>query len=156
MKASGAAARASRDMGLYDVDFFQWTRSAALLLRQRRFKDLDIDHVAEEIEDMGKREYKELGSRLQVLIAHLLKWQLQPRKRSNSWRATIMTQRIEIRRTLRESPSLRHHLSTDLEENYRDGFKRAAAETGLEVGAFPEKCPFSLDQILDEEFLPGE
>ena len=153
MKASAAAARASRQVGLYDADFFEWTRSTAMLLRQRRFKDLDVDHAAEEIADMGKRECKELGSRLQVLVAHLLKWRLQPRKRSNSWRATIVTERLEIERTLRDSPSLRRRLLADLDEHYRDGVKRAAAETGLRIGAFPERCPFSIDQILDEEFL---
>lgn len=124
-----------------------------MLLRQRSFRDLDIDHTAEEIEDMGKREYKELGSRLQVLIAHLLKWKLQPRKRSRSWRATIVTQRLEIHRTLRDSPSLRRRLLADLGENYADSVKRASAETGLRVSVFPERCPWSIDQILDEDFM---
>jgi hypothetical protein len=147
------AAHASRPVVLYDEDFVEWARSTATLLRQRRFKDLDIDHAAEEIEDMGKREYRELESRLQVLLAHLLKWRLQPRKRSNSWRATIVTQRLEIQRTLRDSPSLRRRLLGDLEAIHRDSVKRAAAETGLRSGVFPEKCPFSIDQIFDEEFL---
>jgi hypothetical protein len=153
MKTSATAARASRAGVTYDEDFFEWTRSTAALLRQRCFKDLDVDHAAEEIEDMGKREYKELSSRVQVLIAHLLKWKLQPRKRSRSWRVTMVTQRIEIHRTLRDSPSLRRRLLADLDENYADSVKRAAAETGLDPGTFPERCPFSIEQILDESFM---
>lgn len=153
MKPPATAACAARVIETYDADFFEWTRSTAMLLRQRRFKDLDVEHAAEEIEDMGKREYKELGSRLQVLIAHLLKWKLQPRKRSRSWRATIVTQRIEIHPTLRDSPSLRPRLLADLDAHYADSVKRAAAETGLRVSAFPARCPFSMEQILDEDFM---
>ena len=70
---------------LYDEDFFEWTRRTAELLRAGRLDQADIEHIAEEIEDMGKRDLKELNSRVQVLVAHLLKWQFQPEKRSRSW-----------------------------------------------------------------------
>ena len=86
-KASGARAHTAQDTSLYEVDFFEWTQRTADQLRWRRFDEADIQHVAEEIEDLGKRDLRELNSRMEVLLAHLLKWKLQPRRRSNSWRA---------------------------------------------------------------------
>ncbi len=143
------------DADQYDRDFLEWTRTTATRLRRGRFREIDIEHVAEEIEDMGKRDVDELCSRMEVLIAHLLKWKQQPRKRSNSWRATIVTQRLEIRRLLRRSPSLRRHVRIEEAETYRGAVKRAAAETGLNREAFPSACPYSIEQILDEDFLPN-
>ena len=139
---------------LYDADFFAWTRHTAQLLRERRFREIDIEHTAEEIEDMGKRDLKELNSRVQVLLAHLLKWKLQPAKRSLSWRRTIGTQRLEIEALLEQSPSLSSHLSDDLPRNYARAVKRAVLDINLAAQTFPPQCPFSPDQVLDEEFLP--
>ena len=83
-----------------------------------------------------------------------LKWRLQPRKRSRSWRATIVSQRREIDASLKDSPSLRPRLGSARRSNYEGAVARAAAETGLKVDAFPRDCPFSIEQILDARFLP--
>jgi hypothetical protein len=114
----------------------------------------DIEHIAEEIEDMGKRDLKELNSRVQVLVSHLLKWRLQPAKRSRSWSSTIVTQRIEIDADLKQSPSLKRKVRGGLPDNYEKAIQRAIADTGLAPGHFPAECPFTVDQILDPEFLP--
>jgi hypothetical protein len=156
MKTSASSApHLMPDAGLYDRDFVAWTRTTAQRLRRGRFREVDIERVAAEIEDMGKRDVNELCSRMEVLIAHLLEWQQQPRKRSNSWRATVVTQRLEIRRLLRQSPSLRRYLRSEEAENYQGAVKRAAAETGLDRATFPSASPYSVEQILDEEFLPN-
>ena len=63
---------------LYDQDFFEWTRHHARLLREGRVAEADLAHLAEEIEDVGKRDQRELRSRLEVLLVHLLKWTAQP------------------------------------------------------------------------------
>ncbi len=139
---------------LYDEDFFEWTRCNAALLRAGRLEEVDIAHVAEEIEDMGKRDQRELGSRLRVLLIHLLKWRAQPGRRSASWRATIRTQRAEIRKLIEQAPSLRRALASELAEIHDLAGEKAAAETGLSEDQFPKTCPFSLDEILDEQFLP--
>lgn len=141
-------------VGLYDEDFFEWTRRSAELLRAGRFDQADIEHIAEEIEDMGKRDLKELNSRVQVLVAHLLKWQLQPTRRSRSWSSTIVTQRIEIDGDLKQSPSLKRKIRSGLPDNYAKAVRRAIAETGLASDLFPVECPFTVEQILDPEFLP--
>ena len=143
-----------REASLYDRDFVAWAMHTAAMLRARRFDAVEVSRLAEEIEDMCKRDMKELNGRLQVLLAHLLKWQRQPHRRSRSWRATIVAQRLEIDALLRDSPSLRRRISSELVYNYGGALKRAAAETGLNPGAFPARCPFTTRQILDHEFLP--
>ena len=92
---------------LYDRDFVEWTVRNAELLRAGRLEEADIEHIAEEIEDMGKRQRHELRSRLRILLIHLLKWQAQPERRGPSWIATIGAQRAEI-------PKLRRLVETDI------------------------------------------
>ena len=152
--ATGARAHSAHHATLYEADFFEWTQQTAEQLRQRRFDETDIEHAAEEIEDMGKRDLRELNSRMEVLLAHLLKWKLQPRRRSKSWRATIVAQRREIAAVLQDSPSLRPRLVAARNSNYAGAVDRAAAETGLEVKRFPPNSPFSNEEILDPGFLP--
>jgi hypothetical protein len=122
--ASSAAGKAP-ETDQYERDFLAWTRMTAIRLRRGQFGEIDVERVAEEIEDMGKRDVDELCSWMEVLISHLLRWKLQPRKRSRSWRATIVTQRLEIGRLLRRSPSLRRHRQIEEAENYRGAVKRA-------------------------------
>jgi hypothetical protein len=139
--------------GLYDEDFFEWTRVNGELLRTGRFDQADIEHIAEEIEDMGKRNLHEMNSRVRVLLGHLLKWQLQPEKRSRSFERTIAGQRTELGQLLEDSPSLRVRIQPNLRRNYQKSVQLAVIETGLPENHFPAECPFTVDQILDPEFL---
>jgi hypothetical protein len=150
----GAKTLKPATVSLYDEDFAIWTAEAARLLRERRFDEVDIEHVAEEIEDMGKRDKRELYSRLTVLILHLLKWKWQPEKKSESWRSTIGTQRMEIELVLDDSPSLRRAIPPAVKKVYPDSLEKATYETGLPARTFPRECPFSPEQILDRSFLP--
>jgi hypothetical protein len=140
--------------GLYDEDFFEWTRRSAELLRAGQFEQADIEHIAAEIEDMGKRDVRELNSRMQVLLIHLLKCRLQPDRKSRSWLKTIAEQRRELDQILGDSPSLRKRLQPNLPLNYQKVVQSAVMETGLPPGRFPTECPFSVEQILDPDFLP--
>lgn len=153
-RSTSALAGTLQDLGLYDSDFCEWTHRTAQLLRQGRFKDVDVEHVAEEIEDMGKRDLRELCSRLEVLLAHLLKWKFRASRRARSWRVTIRAQRMDIQKLLHQSPSLRQRLSTEQRESYRVAVGLAMDETGMKRDRLPASCPFSLEEILDEEFLP--
>ena len=139
---------------LYDRDFFEWTVRNAELLRSGRSTEADLEHIAEEIEDMGKRERRELLSRLSVLIAHLLKWQVQPDRRSGSWTTTIRLQRSRIKKLISQMPSLHPFLVENLADAYQDGVMTAVVETNLPVEAFPSTCAWELDALLDEEFMP--
>lgn len=139
---------------LYDQDFFEWTVRNADLLCSGRLDEADLEHIAEEIEDMGKSERRELESRLEVLLAHLLKWSCQPARRGRSWKATIRVQRTELLRWLADMPSLRNHLRRSLAALYPVGIERAISEADLPDDAFPKTCPFTFDQILDPDFFP--
>lgn len=138
----------------YEEDFYAWTIHNAKLLREGKLSEIDIEHIAEEIESMGKSEKRELISRLAVLIAHLLKWQLQPERRSNSWKYTIEEQREEVLELLEESPSLKYTLSEKLDRAYRKAILLAATETGVNKSIFKNKLPFSFEQILNKDFYP--
>lgn len=137
---------------LYDVDFYAWINVTADLLRQRRFADIDIEHLAEEIEDVGKRERRALESHLRNVILHLLKWHYQPEKRGSSWRQSIRNGRIEIQKLLRDSPSLARQLSQLLDDEYPAARADAIDETGLPEDAFPTQCPFTVEQLVDAQF----
>lgn len=154
MKAQRRVTAESEPRALYDEDFLAWTERTAALLRSARFAAIDVDHLAEEVEDMGKRDLREANSRLRVLLVHLLKWRHQPRKRSASWRSTIVTQRQEIADLLEQSPSLRVKLSAGLGSTYQNAVARAAAQTGIEATAFDGDCPWTLKRVLDPGFLP--
>jgi len=90
---------------LYEHDIHAWSQRTAQLLRQHRFQELDIEHLAEELETMSRRDRQELVSRLKILLGHLLKWQHQPQHRSSSWRGSILEQRLRIRDLLQDAPS---------------------------------------------------
>ncbi|MEK7409084.1 MAG: DUF29 domain-containing protein [Acidobacteriota bacterium] len=139
---------------LYDRDFYQWAVRNAELLRSGKMAEADIAHIAEELEDMGKSEKRELGNRLIKLITHLLKYRMQPRRRSRSWRVTIASQRIAIGQLLGDNPSLAAGLEQAVADVYRPAVRLAAAETDVPAEELPQSCPFTAAQILDEDYLP--
>ncbi len=139
---------------LYERDFYEWTVRNAELLRNGRANEADLQHIAEEIEDIGKRERRELLSRLKTLITHLLKWKSQPDRRSRSWELTIRVQRKDLLKLLAENPSLRPYLESELADVYENAVVDAMAETGLPESEFPSSPPFPLEAIIDPEFLP--
>ncbi|MFE4105559.1 DUF29 domain-containing protein [Almyronema epifaneia] len=141
----------------YDQDFYAWTQQMAAALRQQNWAALDIENLAEEIENLGKSDRRALKSRLEILIMHLLKWQFQPTQRSNSWKATITEQRLRIQDLLADSPSLKNYLNDTLPTAYRNAKRLAADETGLALSSFPETCAYSVEQLLEnDQWLPAE
>lgn len=136
----------------HDNDFYAWTQEQAHLLKTGQLHQIDWQNIAEEIEDMGRSEKRQLESRLEVLIMHLLKWQFQPSLRSRSWQLTIKEQRLRLEKLLQENPSLQSNLSEVIEKVYPLAALSAERETGLSL--FPETCPYNLTEILSSEFLP--
>lgn len=141
-------------MGAYDKDFYGWAMEQAALLRAGRLEEADVAHIAEAIEDLGRSEKRELTSRLAVLLAHLLKWQLQPERRSRSWRLAIAEQRDSVLDRLEDNSSLRTNLADILARAWRSGLRGAQSETELDLDVFPRTNPWTLEQILDGEFYP--
>ncbi len=138
----------------YDRDFYAWINKNVELLRQGDLAEVDLEHIADELESIGKRDLRQLRSRLQVLVMYLLKWKYQPERQSKSWVATINHQRDEIEVLLLDSPSLRGELDKSLETIYPKAVRDAAGETDLPETIFPESCPFGIGEILAEGFLP--
>ncbi len=139
---------------LYDQDIVAWANQQAEALRTGHFEQLDLEHLAEEIEDVGKSEQRELISRMAILIGHLLKWCDQPERRGASWESTIRTQREAIARRLRRTPSLKRTLSDPdwFADAWSDGRDLAVRETGLPD--LPQDCPWSLETMLTPDWLP--
>jgi hypothetical protein len=139
-------------MNTHDLDFYTWTQEQARYLRTKQINLIDWENVAEEIEDMGRSEKRQLESRLEVLIMHLLKWQYQPNLRSRSWSLTLKEQRLRIEKLLQENPSLRPKLDEAIDRVYPLAAIAAEREAGLSV--FPPSCPYTLEEILSSNFAP--
>jgi Domain of unknown function DUF29 len=139
----------------YESDIVAWADEQAALIRAGRFDKVDIEHVADEVEDVGRSEERELASRMAVLLAHLLKWRYQPERRGTSWQVTIRAQRQAIARRLLRTPSLKAEFNDPewLEIVWGDAVGKAAEETGLKD--FPLVCPWSREQVMDLEFMPA-
>jgi hypothetical protein len=138
----------------YEKDFYAWTVHNTQLMRAGKLSEIDVEHIAEELESMGKSNKRELINRLAVLIAHLLKWQFQSGRRSKSWMLTIKNQRFEIEDLLSDSPSLKSEIAGQFEHAYQKALLLAAEQTGIDEKDFPSKCPFTLKQCLDAKFFP--
>ncbi len=138
----------------YETDVFAWAQEQAQLIRDRKFSLLDLEHIAEEIEDVGKSEKRELASRVAILLAHLLKWQYQPERQCRSWSQTINDQRVELDYHLDENPSLRASLEDGkwLKMVWAKATSQARQETNLDC--FPASCPWKMADVLTHGWLP--
>lgn len=140
---------------LYQQDFYLWLETTVKLLEEESWKKIDGENLVEELKSMGKSEKNALKSNLRILLMHLLKYQYEPERRSKSWLYTIFEHRKRLQDSLQESPSLKRYLAEVFEECYQDARKAASLETGLSRDTFPFNSPFSIDEVLDEEFLPS-
>jgi hypothetical protein len=138
----------------YEEDFYGWAMANASLLKQGKLEEVDMEHIIEELEEMGNNKENELFSRLALLFSHLLKWQHQPNFRSRSWTNTIKEQRFRIKRVLKKNPGLKSDLDETVKDAYRASIFRAMDETGLDEKIFPSECPYAFDQVMDDEFYP--
>lgn len=139
----------------YLIDFNTWTDQTAQLLRAGRWAEVDIEHLIEEIEDLGKRDRWAITSQLIRLLLHLLKWQYQPERRTDSWLDSITDARIQIELALEDSPSLNNYLAEQVETSYQKALRQAVRQTSLDMVRFPQSCPYLLEQVLDESWLPS-
>ncbi|RAM50678.1 MAG: DUF29 domain-containing protein [Hapalosiphonaceae cyanobacterium JJU2] len=139
---------------LYETDFYAWTQEQVSLLKAQKWDEVDTGNLIEEIESLGRKERQELRNRLGVLLGHLLKWQFQSEKRSSSWLGTIREQRVQIKLLLEDSPSLKPYLNEIFLAAYELGLALAIRETQLGEQIFPEKCPYTPEQVTNPDFFP--
>jgi hypothetical protein len=139
----------------YDTDFYTWTQEQAHALRQKDWSALDLEHLAEEIADVGNSVRFAIESQLVRLLFHLLKLQADPSTRPHrGWRLSVAHAREEIAR--RATGGLQHHPAAYLPEAYHHARRRAALAMDRPLGDFPETCPWTLAQVLDEGWWPGD
>jgi Domain of unknown function DUF29 len=145
------------DAALYEEDFYLWVERQADLLRQGRFRDLDLAHLIEEVEDLGSNLRNSVTSRTREIILHLLKLQYSPAvEPRRGWLDSVGKQRDDLE--LEMTPSLRRHLTTELESIYQKARRRAVddlAQDDVKPDQLPTSCPYSFDQISDPVWRPG-
>jgi hypothetical protein len=139
----------------YEKDFYAWLQETIDLVKAGRLDELDREILIDELESMGKRDRRELISRLVILMTHLLKWAYQPERRSSGWVGSIAEQRLQILGQLEDSPSLRALIPEALGTAYSKAVSLAVKETGLPPEHFPAECPFAPESLLDEDFYPA-
>jgi hypothetical protein len=136
----------------YEDDYYTWINEQVALLRERRFDEVDVENVAEELSDLGKDEFAKLQSCLRVLLMHMLKWDQQPEHRTRSWVFSIREQRRRYARLMKQNPGLKPRLKEALDQAYEDARDWAANETHLQVRDFPKICPYDWNDILERPF----
>jgi hypothetical protein len=146
----------SQGPSLYEDDLHEWASRQASLIRANRIDELDLAHIAEELDDVGSELYRRLESSFTVLFAHMLKWDHQPERRSRSWEATIREQRKRVLRLLEKNPSLRAKLVEAMTEGYEYGRDRASGETDMPLESFPEKSQYTWHDAIEREFRLDE
>jgi hypothetical protein len=143
---------------LYEADYYAWIEEQVRALRMGHLENLDGENVAEELEDLGKSVRRELQSRLELILSHLLKFKYQPEKRSPSWENTLLEQRDRVSDLLMKNPSLRSSLDEDLIDAYRYARGAVGNDMGLVPREwrrrFPSECPWSMIEILNASYLP--
>jgi len=138
----------------HEKDVYGWAVHTAQLLKDKKMSEVDFDSIIEEMETLGISEKHQLINRLSIVISHLLKWQYQPNFRGHSWVYTIREQRDQAKFHLEDNPSLKNKLDEILTRAYIVGVSKAAKDTSLDRKTFPEECPYTFEQIIDEEFFP--
>jgi hypothetical protein len=136
---------------LYEKDYYAWANETAQAIRSGAFNRIDTESLADEVADMARKEKRSLESRLEVLIAHLLKWDHQQGKRTRSWAASIAIQRRRTMKLLKDSPSLSPWLSGNLQDIYEGAVQLAVKDTNMREDCFPSVCPYTLDEILSSK-----
>jgi len=142
----------AKTSALYETDFAEWAEAQSGALRRRQARELDWENLAEEIEALARNDKRAIRSHLTNLLKHLIKWKIQPGKRTDSWVQSIVNAREELDLIIEDSPSLRSYPSLIFERRYDRAFKMALRETGLDV--HPESTRWTIGQTLSADFFP--
>ena len=140
----------------YEQDYAAWVDAQVEALRHRRFDALDLEHLIDEVCDLGTSNFNAFVSAIEIVLVHMLKWDAQPGRRSASWVASIVEHRRRIARSLKKNPSFKSRLTDAVEEAFDTATAKAAGETNLPLSAFPEEKPFDWEAITSRPYhLPA-
>jgi hypothetical protein len=138
---------------LYDRDYNSWLAETTSLLCQGQLDKLDCEHLIEELEALGRNEKNAVESLVIQIIIHLLLYQYWQQERdfnTRHWQTELFTFRTQLE--LRLTTNLKNYLSTRLNYLYSKAAKTAQLKSGLQL---PNNNPYSLEPILDENWLPS-
>lgn len=138
---------------LYESNYLQWLEETIKCLKNRQLADIDYENLIEELEDLAKNEKRRVRSLLEQIIRHLLLfqyWDLEKLRNANHWAAEITSFRNQLNEDL--TANLRNHLAENFSIIYSHALDYVKAKTMLTN--LPEVCPYSLEQILDKNWLP--
>lgn len=136
----------------YEADFAAWAFHQADALRRGDWRALDVPNLVEELESMGKQQRAELVSRLVILLMHLAKLEAQPNatRHHRSWRLSVLEQRRQVEKHMRDNPSLKAHLATAMQDAWDVARVAAARETGVALREFADKCPVTYKEAMTQ------
>ncbi|WP_192483188.1 MULTISPECIES: DUF29 domain-containing protein [Cysteiniphilum] len=143
-----------RPQSLYERDFYAWLADTIRTLKNKAFDQLDTENLIEELEGIGRQERRELQSKLETLMLHLLRWQYTPEDQCKAFRLNIKKYRLRIKHLLQEMPSINMFVEEDAHEAYDYAKLKAISETDLEESKLPADLPYTLEQLLDDTYLP--
>ncbi|QEI41206.1 hypothetical protein BMF77_01790 [Dolichospermum sp. UHCC 0315A] len=141
---------------LYDQDYYLWIRTTINQLRAGQFSVVDLENLLEELETMGRSEKRAIESLLIKLLVHLLKlqyWDTERERNQGHWQGEIRTFRRQIKKAIKDSPSLKPYILEIFDECYQDARKEASDRSELPLDIFPLTPIASLEQILDETWF---
>jgi hypothetical protein len=135
----------------YEADYAAWLQHQVGLLKADRWDEIDKDNLIDEVESLGRSDFRSFVSAFEIVIAHMLKWDHQPERRSNSWIGSIMEHRARIRQELEDSPSYSARVEEVLRRAWRPARARASVESDLPLKGLPAELPYSYDDIMNRE-----
>jgi hypothetical protein len=139
----------------YEADYAAWLEHQVGLLKADRWSEVDKDNLIDEVESLGRSEFRNFVSAIEIVIAHMLQWDIQPERRSNSWIASIVEHRDRIGQELEDSPSYTGRVGEAMRRAWRPARSRASMETDLPLKQMPAELPYSFDDVMNREHELG-
>lgn len=146
-------------VSLYDIDYQIWLEQTLTQLRANDFGNLDLENLIEEIESLGKSDKRSISSYLMRLCEHLLKikyWESERETCLRAWKLEVRNFRLQVRAILKDSPSLKNYLRENFLAEYQNGRKLFLDNSELDETLIPEQPFFTIEQALDEAWLPWQ
>ena len=138
---------------LYETEYDRWLSETVRLLKNRQLEKLDYENLIEELEGLGRSERSAVKSLLLQIIIHLMLyqfWQSERERNANHWAGEIITFRVQLEDKL--TTNLGNYLADELPKIYQNALLIVQKKTQL--NSLPEKCPYSLGQLLDKQWFP--
>jgi hypothetical protein len=135
----------------YEEDYAAWLDTQIALMRADRWADVDKANLLDEVESLGRSDFKSFVSAIRIVLIHMLKWDYQPERRTRSWQASIVVHRKHIEDELTDSPSYMARITEAMKRAYSTARAEASGETDLPMSTFPQECPYDWDTIMTRE-----